>query len=245
MAKPFPLLLDCGPMLGAAVGLLLVGAGVGLHLEQVAELTLEDASALAFQLGQALEPRVGGAPVIDDPLWPECARPDRCVDEVRLRTRAQELVYLRVLGGPTKIRLIAERLEPGRSHPPITRNLTRERVTWAPELAALALALYPVALARAPDESAVWTPPPPPPPAETNLVPLIPLGVGVAAAAVGVGFGLSSRALRQDLENGAIPDAEYDREVEHMRAHGLVANLLFGTAAVAGATALILWLTTD
>ena len=229
--------------MGVGLTLLLLGAGVGLHFEQVAELSLEDASAVAIQLGQAPAPRVGGAAALDDPLWPECGRRDRCVEEVRQRTGASELVYLRVLGGPTKIRLIAERLQPGRAHPPLTRTLPRDQPSWAAELAELAAALYPEVLPPPPEDPALVAIPPPPAPESNAWVPLVPIGVGVAVAGVGVGFGLSSRSTRETLETTSLPEAEYQDGLSKMRTHGLVANVLLGTAVVAVATGLVLWLT--
>ncbi|MBK6683772.1 MAG: hypothetical protein IPG45_04810 [Deltaproteobacteria bacterium] len=244
MAKAFLVLLHWRSMV-AGLTLLLLGAGVGLHLEQVAELSLEDATAVAIQLGQALEPRVGGPANLDDPLWPECGRGDRCADEVRQRTGAAELVYLRVLGGPTKIRVIAERLQPGQPHPPITRTLPRDQPSWAQELAELATALYPEVLPAPPPEPALVALPPAPAPAANRWVPLVPIGVGVALAGVGVGFGLSSRSARDTLETTSLSDEEYQQGLSTMQTHGLVANLLLGTAVVAVAAGVVLWITAD
>lgn len=231
--------------MGVGLTLLLLGAGVGLHLEQVAELSLEDATALAVELGQALEPRVGGAAVLDDPLWPDCGRRDRCAEEVRQRTSAEELVYLRVLGGPTKIRLIAERLQPGQAHPPLTRTLPRDRTGWASELAELATTLYPEVLPAPPQDPGLVAIPPAPAPQSNLLVPLVPIGVGVVLASVGVGFGLSSRSTRETLETTSLPDAEYQEGLSKMRTHGLAANLLLSTAVVAVAAGVVLWLTAE
>lgn len=244
MAKAFLVLLH-SEVMALGLTLLLLGAGVGLHLEQVAELSLEDASAVAIELVQALEPRVGGAAVLDDPLWPDCGRRDRCAEEVRQRTSASELVYLRVLGGPTKIRLIAERLQPGLSHPPQTRTLPRDQKSWASELGELATALYPEVLPAPAEEPALVALPPVAAPPSRAWVPLVPIGVGVVLAGVGVGFGLSSRSTRETLETTALPEEEYQAGLSKMRTHGLAANLLLGTAVIAAATGVVLWLTAE
>src|SRR5688572_8419299 len=97
-------------MLATSLGLLLVGSGVGVHLEELGEMPLAEASSFADRLAEAIEARTGRRAVLDDPLWPACKESNRCVDAIRARTETEDVVLLRLYKGPTKIRLIAERL---------------------------------------------------------------------------------------------------------------------------------------
>jgi hypothetical protein len=223
------------------LGLLALGAGVGLHLDQFAELSLEEASRVSLRLGEHLELRAGGQAVLDDPVWPECTRADRCLDDLRSRTQAKELVFLRVFGGPTKIRLIAERLEPNGKSTTAQRNLPRDREPWPEELASLALELYPTPLARE-GEELVQAPIGRSVEADTgSYYPLIPIGAALVLAGVGVGFGLSSASASDRIMSVQLGNEEYESELTRSEDHRVVAFVLFGSALVAVITGVILW----
>jgi hypothetical protein len=218
-----------------ALSLALLGSGVGVHLEEIGELPLEEGSELARELGRAVERRTGEHFVLDDPLWPPCQSADRCLAAIRDRTRANDLVLVKVYGAPTKIRLIAERLELGAiSGQRVELNVPRAREQWTPTLDEAALALFPKApIAKREDDAARAATAPPPQEEERwpLWVPYAVLGTGALALAAGAAFGLSSSSARDRAETVELSDEEYARTIDRMRAHGLAANILFGTAA--------------
>src|SRR5687768_6087322 len=131
-------------MLAVSLGLLLVGSGVSIHLEELGEMPLEQASSFADGLAEAIEARTARRAVLDDPLWPECRDADRCVDAIRARTKTDDVVLLRLYSGPTKIRLYAERLSlDGLRDARIEENVPKEHAEWGPPIDKVAAQLFP------------------------------------------------------------------------------------------------------
>ncbi len=216
--------------------MLVVGVA-GVHLEESADLPLADATQVLHALIDVLAPRAGGRPVLNDPLWPACRQEDRCISEIEARLAADELVMVRLFAGPSRIRVVAERIPREGSPIRAALNLPRESAEWGPALAELAIQLYPVPLpdplrekkqvvSEAPDHQP-W--------------PWVVFGVGTAGLIVGSGLGLSSADAARDLRNDPMQAALLSSRLERMHDHGLAANVLIGTGAVC-AVAGLLWL---
>jgi hypothetical protein len=226
-------------MLAPLVGLLLLGAGVGVHLEQYSGLQLEDASRVLDALAHAIEKRTGVRPALDDPLWPSCQAADRCLPAIRIRTHAEDVVFVTMFGAPKKLRLIADRdPAPADSALRIELDLPRDETAWSEPLDKVASVLFPEArappanAANAADAKAAEIARPPP---EVGLERYrrtwVALGAGALSLGVGIGFGIVSHNARRDIETIYMSNPDYESSLHRMRATGLVANILFGVAA--------------
>lgn len=234
-------------MLAACLGLLLVGSGVSLHLDEHAELPLEEATDLADGLARAIEARTNRRVILDDPLWPDCRQADRCLDAIRARTDTDDVVLLRLYSGPTKIRLIAERLSldslrDGRLEKNIPKEAGEAR---SDALVEVALSLFPES--PAPTTSTQLIEGAPEEEQGTGVLAVLgwtSIGVAGASLAVATGFGISSRLIREDLLSDSPPvDDAYTSAFGRLRTHTRVANALFITGAatlVAGGVLLLL-----
>ena len=230
-------------MAAIALALGLVFSDVGLHLEDVAGLSIEDAMALAERLGEALAPRAGGRYVLDDPLWPECSGPGRCISEVQLRTKADEVVYVRLYAGPTRIRLIAERVT-GPKRLPVEDDLPRQGSPADARWDRMAVRLFPEPLSSsAPSLGPQLVPAPASPDGRAfGPWPYVTAGTGVVAVAVAGAFGVSSRSARSRIESEPLSNAAFERELSRMTDHGNVANVLFAVGGTLMVTGVVLWL---
>jgi hypothetical protein len=224
-------------MLAVRLGLLLVGSGVSVHLEELGETPLQEASTFAERLADAIESRTARRAVLDDPLWPECREASRCVDAIRARTKTDDVVMLRLYSGPTKLRLIAERLSlDGLRNARIEENFPREEKAWADPIANLTERLFPEP--PKPEEEITEGAEVPSPTEESvgffDVAPWAVFGVSAAALAASAGFALSSRAARRDLANQ--PDEDlYNSTFDRMQSHQRIANgfLVGGLAGIA------------
>jgi hypothetical protein len=223
--------------------LLWLGAGIGVHLEEVEEVSPEAARSVLDSLGTALLARTGTIATADDPVWTECDSGDRCLENIRARTQAGELVMLRVFGGPKSTHLVAERIDAknaSKQHAKLTVEGTA--MPDAAALAPLARELFPEP--RAPTKlelsdagGRALSPAP-------SYGPWILLGAGAVAAGVGILFGASSRSAGDRVAHEVLPGPESDDLSSRRDTHAFAANMLFGTAAAAGAGAL-LWMLFD
>jgi hypothetical protein len=78
-------------------------------------------------------------------------------------------------------------------------------------------------------------------PGRVPVAPVVLAGVGVAAAGVGTVFGLQSRARVSDARGTPFQD-ESQAHLADARSSARVANVLFGTAAIAATGSLVTWL---
>lgn len=152
---------------------------------------------------------------------------------------AQE-VTVRLFGGLTLIRLIAERADAPGGAARVEVDLPRERDLWLEPLELAARALFPE-LPKTDAITATATATTAAPAAkERSLTPWIVLGASAAALAVGTGFGLSTRSARSQSE-ALPPGAEFDRLADRTQAHAIVADLFFLAALIGGGTAAVLY----
>lgn len=217
-----------------SVGLLLLGSGVSVHLEEYGEIALEEATAFVERVQRAVEEKTARRVVVDDPLWPDCQERSRCIDAIRARTDTEDVVLLRLFSGPTKIRLIAERLSLDSARDSrIERNIPKEPEAWPTQAADISTALFPeTGAARA--ERIVDTSVADEGVTVMAVLPWVSIGISAAALGVGAGFGFSSRGARNALTGDApLEDQEFRDTFDRMQTHGRVANGLFVTSAVA------------
>ena len=242
-------------MAPAMIGLLLVSSGLGVHLEDVVDLPLRDAAAVAESLARAVEPYAGLRARVDDPLSPRCVPPGRCVGDVAVRTAAEHLIFVRLIGGVTRIRVRAIRTDPsGRRLAEASVDLSRSAAAWPAPIDRLARLLFPSPLGErsmTPGRDRLSVDPvagaakqavaPEGGPSVSDVGPWVSLGLGVAAGATGAAFGASSAAARDRIETDNLVGSEYTDALGQMRDHGTAANILLGVAAGAVITGVV-WL---
>jgi hypothetical protein len=73
------------------------------------------------------------------------------------------------------------------------------------------------------------------------VVPWVLLGVGAAAGGAGTWFGLASRGHAEDARGARFQDELLERHAQAKR-EAKTANILFGTAGLAAAGAVVTWL---
>lgn len=166
-------------------------------------------------------------------------------------TASGDRITLRVVGGPTRIRVVARRMRGVVAVGKASADLERG-APWRPSMDGLTRVLFPKSACSplsAPVEASTRVAPPEaivaPVIAEPTPIdpwPWVILGSGVALAGAGVGFGLESRSARAAAEAGPLPDAEYDRLRDRTKSTGLAANILFSTAAAAAVVAVAWWI---
>jgi hypothetical protein len=214
---------------------------VGLHLEEVGELPFETAVSVMGTLTRVIERETGATVVFDDPSWSRCDAEDRCISDVRARTRATEIVFARVFGGPSLVYVSLERIRVDAKDAKSTNiELPRTPSGWDAPLAVAARTLFPELKPEARAESSATTAPTIEPQGSSPL-PWVVLGAGVAAGAAGTVLGLSSADAKTELEGSIHVGAEYDALSDRLQTHGLAANVLFGVAAGAALTSIV-WL---
>jgi hypothetical protein len=232
-------------MLAVSLGLLLVGSGTGVHLEEHGEMQLQEAASFAGRLTDAIEARTARRAVLDDPLWPECKDANRCVDAIRARTKTEDVVLLRLYAGPTKIRLIAERLSlDGLRDARIEENVPRDANGWNAPIEGLAERLFPEP--PRPEETVaervVTTPPPDEAPGFFDVAPWVVLGTGAAALIASGGFALSWKSARDEVTRDPSQE-EFDAAFDRIRTHGRLANgfLIGGLVGIATGGVLLMF----
>src|SRR5882672_4683882 len=99
------------------IGLLFISATIGVHLEETGEIAPEQALALARAATQAFQKDGGRSAELDDPVWASCAANELCVDQIRARLHATDVVLLKVFGGLKRIRVIALRFAQSSKEP--------------------------------------------------------------------------------------------------------------------------------
>ncbi len=224
--------------------MLLVTAGLGVHLEEVVDLPLRDATEVARAFADAAERRAGLPARVDDPLAPRCDRSRRCLGDVAARTDAEHLVFLRLIGGVTKIRVVAVRLDSsGLRRAEAVANLPRQLDQAEAPLDRLAGALFPERVEPVVLPPLITADPMPgeEPSRLERAGPWLVIGFGVAAGVGGTALGLSSASARDRIETQGLTGTEYTDALGQMQDHGTAANVLYGVAVASVLTG-IAWL---
>ena len=239
--------------MAAHLGLLVLGATLALHVETAKSVSQSNTDDIVSGLAAAIQARTGEAPVRSVRPPPDgCPRNDRCVAEIRGHTKGQEIVFLRMIGGPSRIRLAGERVGvSGRVDARVQVDLTPEDVGGKGTLEGVAAILLPGAVPPDPP-----TPPPElecptatataalpmgdsPKSAETKWAPWVILGASAVAAGAGAVFGAQNTKTRDDIASTPHTDDEVESLQDQAFGQGLAANVLLGTAAVGLATSVV------
>jgi hypothetical protein len=224
--------------------LLLLGATTALHLEEAAELPLESALEINEALRTAIAERIGARPALDDPTWTSCQRADRCLREIEARTGSDEVVYVRVYGGPLRIRLLAERISPSRaSVAKVEISMPREREKWAEPIAEAAKRLYPEPHATAPPLLVVPQPQPPAVTTPVRVLPWVTTGVAIASGVAAVAFGQAAVGARDQIQREVLGSATYQPLADRMQLDATLSNVFLAAALAGVAGAALLFLT--
>ncbi|MCK6547530.1 hypothetical protein L6R52_16900 [Myxococcota bacterium] len=239
--------------MGVAIAWLGLVVGVtAVHVEDAEDLPRDTARAFAESIVDALG-GVSGAPHVldDDAVWEACSPGAACLDEIRARTRAEDVVLVRLFAGPTTIRAILRFVSAG-AHAPthtVQGDVPRATEAWPDALGALARELYTHAPRPEPeptDAALVAEPPAKAEPRSTlrQLAPWLGFAASAASLAAGVGFGLSSDRAKDELATRFVSGPELDALEARGRDHAIFADVFFG-AAIAGAITSVVLLVTD
>lgn len=242
-----------------SLGLILAASTVAVHAEESRDLPPDDVRALLGMLSSAIQRRTEQAPVVQPFAGGSpCTDRSRCLLEVLHATGAREVVPVRILAVPSRIRVIAElrnaRLDVLRR---AQVDLAREPSQWPASLDAMALALFPAnsppSLTPALDAAPEARPRVAPPLLEPDLVaeseveprrwPWWLVGGGAVAGGVAIALGVENASARDEGERSPLPPARVEALQDTTRATGLGANILFGVAAtsiITGAVFLVL-----
>jgi hypothetical protein len=234
-------------MLFGVHGLLLsLAATTGIHIGETDHVPYQDALSLVETMAGLIEERTERPVVVDASEWEQCRGRGPCLDAVRARTRAEDVVIVRVIAGPLTLHVASERFyfdvaATRTSSASLPKN---ERESWRPRLEKMVVRLFPELPEVAPPPPS----PPPPlvqvatePPPEPSIAPWVVLGVSGAVAAVGTGFGVSNYVAKNQLEGQVVLIDERADLEGRVRSHGITATVLFSAAAAGAITAVLLY----
>jgi hypothetical protein len=222
-------------MIAAALLSLLASApALGIGIEETSRVRTATAAQIARALGEAIERQAGLGSSVDEPVWMTCTeRP--CAAEIRARARATEVVLLRIYGGVTKIRIVAERFS-GEPLPASRGEADLPLISsrWREPLARLAASLFPSAIAfdatTAQLETARST--------RSHAVPIALLAGGTALLAGGATFAILAAAQRADPPTAL----ELERADASAAYDWIAAGVLFGASLITLGASLLTWL---
>jgi hypothetical protein len=205
------------------IGLLLTGS-IALHLDQTRDVSTATESAVLGAIEDAILRRTGQAPILDASVWAEGCAPNL------------ECISVTLVGGVTKLRILAARVSAGGVLGEAKCDLPRDSATWPAILDGL---IADLGLARGFVET---TPPPATVATSPKWWPWIFVGAGLAAVAAGIAFGVSSRDASNAVDDGPRRGDAYLSLLDRSRDHAVAANILYATGAVsfAGGWVLVL-----
>lgn len=220
-------------MLGAAAGILILGAPIALQVEESAEIERALEQGIVEGMREALA-QVTDREVEIDPGRGPCHEPARCA-AVFERTGASDLVLLRLAGGPVSVRVSAKRVDrAGAASEPIVAKLPRDAI--APEsLRALAHGLFPDPITP-PVAASVDRP--------TALLWLTG-GAALGGILAGTLFGIASLRTKAEIESQAMGAIAFEEASARLTRDQIAANVCFGAAAAAVGLGTYLWLRSD
>ena len=214
--------------------LLLIGAAIGLSVDEVQGVERDEAAKIVTALENALVKVAGRRVVPDSALWRDCEKSERCLDDIRARTNATDIVVVAMFKGVTKIRVEVRRFPPNDGRPAeATANL---KIGEAPEDAMLEVAK--AILPNAQPHSGTVTAPAPPPATSSALVwpAWVTGGIAVASAGGAVAFGVSADHAASALRGRVTVIDEFARLRSRADTHGDISNALLITSIVAVVT---------
>lgn len=185
-----------------SIGLLLVGAAIGLHADIVGELPKAQAQELIGAVERAAAKRAQ-VPVVLDEQEGGCDEIERCITAVRSRTSSFELLLLRLVAGPTKTRVIAEHYTAEATSVPDARSevdLSRDPQSWGEAVERLVAAIVPIRSAKDPASLLSVAP------VRARAFPwagTLTTGAGAALLAVGAGLAVGSAGSRSSASGSA------------------------------------------
>lgn len=209
------------------LGLLLAGATIGLHVDEVGEVPPELRRAVLEETARAIEERTGQRPILDE-VSGGCLT-QNCVAEIRSRTQSVEVALLRLIAGPLSLRLSIERIAAHASSvgDKSEADLPRKTEDLAAPIATLVAKVFPP---KAPEQqSLIGTRPPEEP--RNILAPVLLIGGGAALAATGVVFGLGSRSKLDELAEKPLERGAFRDNVSGSSRDATLANVFFIAAA--------------
>jgi hypothetical protein len=216
-------------------------ASVGIHIEQRVGVDPARTASIALSLARAIEAQSGVQVQVDALDAGVCAKDQRCLDEVRARLGATELILLRVVGGITRIRLVGSRLGPRGVEPSINEatDLASDGADQRSRIGALVARLFPEPTRSSREIGAVLSP------AAAAREPWLWRGSAIAAAlSAGVGSFLliQSENEHHDLETQQLLDPQYFSTRDQMHRDRALGGALIAAAVVLAGSALVLLL---
>lgn len=226
-------------MLISSMLMVILAAPVGVQIDEIGELSREDAVSLVDELARAITRSTRR-----DAVWIEtpslaCRTALTSCGE---RGRAGLVLHVRAFAGLRYLRLELEREGEGLDAAKTSLDLVREPELWPAPLEALVRGLIPALPAEAPVGSA------PPPAPERTLRPWVLWAGGAALLGLGIGFGASSAAARTRASRPLGPESEaiYLDAADRAQSHAIVADLSFALSALTlAAGGVIYWLESD
>jgi hypothetical protein len=222
-------------------------SAVEVRVEDARGVSGDEARAIADGLKSAIAERLQLEVAIESKS--PCGQTPACLEQL-MKSGATDFVFVRLIGVPTRIRLIVERLGARDARSEV--DLTRARGSWSVVFGGVAEHLFPEPPVAPPPPVVAAPPPPPPsiapppivPPPEDgpNLAPWLLAGAGVAVLAVGIGFGVSSRSARSSAANEPHTTEELESLEDRAIGHGIAANVMFGVGGAGVLGGLIWWL---
>jgi hypothetical protein len=240
----------------AAVALLLASS-VTVHVEIGEGVPPEDVEQIAAQLARAIESRTGAETTADAGVIAACEVRPGCLEAIRRRTGADEVVLLSVVGVVTTIGLTVERFAASaRSIQAQARLPIGDPSTRREELERLASALFPesrppASVGELGEPTPVAAVQPPPPKPERSVLALVVAGGGAALLGASAALWVSQASSYDDLKrrldqkdgDGLIVGVDYsgalsERSSIDLRRNSAAALAAAGIGAIAGG---VLW----
>ena len=251
-------------MVGAGIGVLLLGATMGIHIEAVDGLPKKTLGPILKRLKTGFESQTGDKVKLDRKVG-LCVEKPECIAKVKARTKAGKLLFLTLKKGNEKANKLVTTIvfENGEKKKigvkiPVKKKiwdklfpkLVQKLLKYKPKNTAVAQAPPPVpgAGSAAPVPTLNATPQQPnvvqASPAESDFswTPLATMAAGLVAGGAGVYFGLQSSKARSSALAGSHEIAEIEALNKDIRTNGMTANILMGTAVLGLATGAVLFI---
>lgn len=208
---------------------LVLGSTIAVHLEENEDLPLETQLGVARALVGAIEARSGRAAVLDDPSWPPCEPTPACAATIAARSGASATLFLRVLSGPTLIRVVVQQ-DPAE---PSYADISSDGEGWPEALGTLSVRLFGAGtLERRPDLTGAAPEPP------RRIWPWALLAGGAAALGAGISLGVMSQQTQDEVAGRSALGSATDAARDTKRAEAWAANILFVAAGALGLSGL-------